>query len=78
MKARLQRNTRGSGSLTFYFSTDEQLQVLYERIVSSQRALLDGAGGNGYSITPIEVAHGLLDESFDLDFDDGNEEDTGH
>src|SRR5262249_33555134 len=71
MKARLQRNTRGAGSLTFYFSTDEQLQVLYERVVGSQRALLEGAGSNGYSITPIEAANGLLEDGFDIDFDDG-------
>ncbi|HEX6796480.1 MAG TPA: ParB/RepB/Spo0J family partition protein [Ktedonobacterales bacterium] len=33
MKARLQRSTKGRGSLTLYFTTDDQLQRLYERIV---------------------------------------------
>jgi ParB family chromosome partitioning protein len=65
MKARLQRNTRGAGSLTLYFTSDEQLQVLYERIIGSQQALLDGANSNGYSITPIAASDVLLDDPFD-------------
>lgn len=44
MKARLSRSTRGKGSLTLYFTNDDQLQRLYERIVGPDGQL---AGGNG-------------------------------
>ena len=37
MKARLQRSTKGKGSLTLYFTNEQQLQVLYQRIVGAER-----------------------------------------
>ncbi|HEU5438572.1 MAG TPA: ParB/RepB/Spo0J family partition protein [Ktedonobacterales bacterium] len=46
MKARLARSTRGKGSLTLYFTNDDQLQRLYERIVGPDGQLA-GANGNG-------------------------------
>jgi ParB family chromosome partitioning protein len=36
MKVRLQRTTRGKGSLTLYFTNEQQLQLLYERIVRAE------------------------------------------
>jgi ParB family chromosome partitioning protein len=71
MKARLQRNNRGAGSLTLYFSNNDQLQVLYERIVGTAQRQLDGEG-NGYSITAIEAPDALLDDTFDIAFDDAD------
>jgi ParB family chromosome partitioning protein len=49
MKVRLQRSTKGKGSLTLYFSNDDQLQTLYERLVGPNgNGLLNGDGnGNG-------------------------------
>ena len=50
MKVRLQRNNKGKGSLTLFFSNEEQLQRLYDRLVA-QGAISDGNGvfsmGNG-------------------------------
>jgi ParB family chromosome partitioning protein len=36
MKARLQRSTKGKGSLTLYFTNEQQLQILYQRLVSTE------------------------------------------
>ncbi|MEO7003125.1 MAG: ParB/RepB/Spo0J family partition protein, partial [Ktedonobacterales bacterium] len=36
MKARLQRTVKGKGSLTLYFTNEQQLNTLYERIVGQQ------------------------------------------
>lgn len=77
MKVRLQRNNRGAGSLTFSFSNSDQLQVLYERIVGTVRSQLDGAG-NGYSITAIEAPDGLLDDTFDISFDDADDHESAN
>ncbi len=68
MKVRLQRTTRGNGSITLYFTTDDQLQRLYELLVSQQPALLEGPGGNGYSITALDGTDDVLDETFDIPF----------
>lgn len=51
MKARLQRSTKGKGSLTLYFTNEDQLQTLYDRLVG---APYPGASQNG-------VGHGALD-----------------
>jgi ParB family chromosome partitioning protein len=51
MKARLQRTTRGKGSLTLYFTNEQQLQVLYERLVSAGAA---GSFGLGDSLSAMD------------------------
>ncbi len=71
MKVRLQRSTRGNGTLTLYFTNDDQLQTLYERLVGAERAHLNG--GNGYHIEAIESPDAVLDDTFDVAFDGGDE-----
>jgi ParB family chromosome partitioning protein len=45
MKARLQRTVKGKGSLTLYFTNEQQLQTLYERLVGAQLASRSGNFG---------------------------------
>jgi ParB family chromosome partitioning protein len=45
MKARLQRTVKGKGSLTLYFTNEQQLQTLYERLVGAQLGLRSGNFG---------------------------------
>ena len=71
MKARLQRSNQGKGSLTLFFNNDEQLQTLYERLVGAERGQLNGGNGNGYSIRAIDGPTSVLDDTFDVAFDDG-------
>jgi ParB family chromosome partitioning protein len=48
MKVKLQRSTRGKGSLTLYFTNDDQLQRLYELLVgASGDGSLDAITSNG-------------------------------
>ncbi|HEX8032708.1 MAG TPA: ParB/RepB/Spo0J family partition protein [Ktedonobacterales bacterium] len=79
MKVRLQRTTRGKGSVTFFFSTDEQLQTLYDRIVGGGQLLLEPPNGNGhgagYSVAG-DGMDGLLDDTFDMPFIDADEPDS--
>jgi hypothetical protein len=54
MKVKLQRSTRGKGSLTLYFTNDDQLQRLYELLVGangdgSLEALTGNGSDNGYA-----------------------------
>jgi ParB family chromosome partitioning protein len=55
LKVRLQRTTRGKGSLTLYFSNEEQLQLLYQWLVANspggQQALPEPA----YAIDAIDL-----------------------
>ncbi len=83
MKARLQRTTKGKGSLTLYFTNEEQLNTLYERLVTPARtvnaavgsgvvgALGPGNGnGNGhYGLDGAETIGGLLEDGYDISFD---------
>lgn len=77
MKARLQRSTKGKGSLTLYFTNEEQLQLLYERLVGAgfggAIAGRNGAGANGdgpaYDFGSLDSIGGLLDDSLPLDGD---------
>ena len=46
MKVRLQRNNKGKGSLTLFFTNEDQLQRLYDRLVA-QAALGNGHAGFG-------------------------------
>ncbi|HEX5570770.1 MAG TPA: ParB/RepB/Spo0J family partition protein [Ktedonobacterales bacterium] len=50
MKARLQRSTKGKGTLTLYFTNEDQLQTLYSRLVGQHypgASALDLNGANG-------------------------------
>ena len=57
MKVRLQRNTKGKGSLTLFFSNEDQLQRLYDRLVA-QAVLANGNDGLGFANSGVQ---GLLD-----------------
>jgi len=48
MKARLSRSTRGKGSLTLFFTNDDQLQRLYERIVGPDGQLAGAHNGGAF------------------------------
>lgn len=79
MKARLQRSTKGKGSLTLYFTNEEQLQMLYERLVGGGHLGGDEAGMNGaalngtngagrsYDFGAFDSIGGLLDDGLPLD-----------
>ena len=82
MKARLQRTTKGKGSLTLFFTNEEQLNTLYERLVTPARTVNAAVGGNGvvgaltagngnghYGVDGAETIGGLLDDNYDISFD---------
>ncbi len=78
MKVRLQRSVKGKGSLTLFFSTDDQLQRLYDWLVQSERTGGpynggNGNGGLGFARESSESLDGLLDDAFDITFDNGGE-----
>lgn len=77
MKVRLQRNTKGQGSVTFFFSNDEQLNTLYERLVRMVNAQIVSGDGNGLPLLTsgdgLESIDGLLDDTFDITFDGADE-----
>jgi ParB family chromosome partitioning protein len=56
MKVRLQRTTKGKGSLTLFFTNEEQLQLLYQWLVQQQRqqSQVDALSGllsaNGFDV----------------------------
>jgi ParB family chromosome partitioning protein len=60
MKARLQRTVKGKGSLTLYFTNEQQLQSLYERLVGAHFA--DRTGAFGVFADP--GAQALLDSPY--------------
>lgn len=71
MKVRLQRTSRGKGQLTLYFTSDEQLQILYSRLVGASRA-----GQNGHDILSMLDGNGSFGGSYDeLTGDDFTEDD---
>jgi ParB family chromosome partitioning protein len=47
MKVRLQRTTKGKGSLTLYFTSEDQLQLLYQWLVAAREAAGGRNGGAG-------------------------------
>jgi ParB family transcriptional regulator, chromosome partitioning protein len=58
MKVRLQRTTKGKGSLTLFFTNEEQLQLLYQWLVQQQRQQgLDAMAGllsaNGFDLSDL-------------------------
>jgi ParB family transcriptional regulator, chromosome partitioning protein len=64
MKARLQRSTRGKGSLTVYFTNEQQLQLLYQRLVAAGEASgFDFSAGGGLSAMDDMIQNG-----FDRDY----------
>jgi ParB family transcriptional regulator, chromosome partitioning protein len=67
MKARLQRSTRGKGSLTLYFTSPQQLELLYQRIV--------GQPGQGIvSFAESEAdANDVINDPWGARFDDEGE-----
>jgi ParB family chromosome partitioning protein len=72
MKARLQRSTRGKGSLTLYFTNEDQLQILYDRLVGQPYpSMSNGAGQNGASHDSFDFGSldsvGLLDDELPID-----------
>ncbi|MGH2516329.1 MAG: ParB/RepB/Spo0J family partition protein [Ktedonobacterales bacterium] len=79
MKVRLQRSTKGSGSATFYFTNDDQLNTLYERLVRTVNARIVGGDGDGNGLPlltggdGLESIDGLLDDTFDMSFDGADE-----
>ena len=75
MKVRLQRNNKGKGSLTLFFSNEEQLQRLYDRLVA-QGAI---SAGNGVFNMGNGGVQGLLESmvSQRLDTGFGGEESGG-
>jgi ParB family chromosome partitioning protein len=60
MKARLQRTTRGKGSLTLYFTNEEQLQILYQRLVAAEEA----GFGTGSGLSAMDH---MIQSGFDRD-----------
>lgn len=70
MKVRLHRNTKGKGSLTLFFGSDQQLETLYERLVRA--AGVEGNGHSRFGLDESATLASVLDNSFDLPFDDGN------
>jgi ParB family chromosome partitioning protein len=73
MKARLQRTTKGKGSLTLYFSNEEQLQTLYDRLVGGPyRRDASSANGNSarsFDSGSLDSLGDLLDDSLPFDSD---------
>ncbi len=60
MKARLQRTVKGKGSLTLYFTNEQQLQTLYERLVGAQLAQRSG----NFGVFEDSGAQALLDSPY--------------
>ena len=67
MKVRLQRNNKGKGSLTLFFTNEDQLQRLYDRLVA-QAAL--GNGHAGFGLADGDVQN-LLDSMVGPSLDNG-------
>jgi ParB family chromosome partitioning protein len=58
MKVRLQRSTKGKGSLTLYFTNQEQLESLYQRLVAAEMAA--GSEDSGlFAVTGLGETVGL-------------------
>jgi ParB family transcriptional regulator, chromosome partitioning protein len=68
MKVRLQRSTKGKGSLTLYFTNDEQLQVLYDRLVAASGLADVDTASNGHSVLDVGSSEpsGGLERAFQL------------
>jgi hypothetical protein len=64
MKARLQRTVKGKGSLTLFFTNEQQLQVLYERLVGASRALGNGHDAYDLAMSGAGALDGLLENPY--------------
>jgi ParB family transcriptional regulator, chromosome partitioning protein len=77
MKVRLQRSTKGNGSVTFFFTNDDQLNTLYERLVRTINAQIVGGDSSGLPLltggSDLDSMDGLLDDTFDITFDGPDE-----
>jgi ParB family transcriptional regulator, chromosome partitioning protein len=72
MKARLQRTVKGKGSLTLFFTNEQQLQMLYERLVGASRALSNGHDAYDLAMNGADALEGLLENPY-ADSSEGNE-----
>ena len=72
MKVRLQRSTKGKGSLTLFFSNEQQLQTLYERLV-----LAASEGLPAGESEPLD-GNSTLEEVYGLNFDLSDEPESGN
>lgn len=63
MKVKLQRSTKGRGSLTLYFTNQEQLETLYQRLVAAEMAAAGADGGlfGGPGAIDLSQLSGLAD-----------------
>ena len=68
MKARLQRTVKGKGSLTLFFTNEQQLQTLYERLVGAARAL-----SNGHDAYHTDTLEGLLGNPYGDSYEGGDQ-----
>lgn len=60
LRVRLQRTTKGKGSLTLYFANEEQLQLLYQWLVAAnQTPGADGAGAFGLGAVDLGALAGM-------------------
>src|SRR5262249_60894132 len=64
MKARLQRTVKGKGSLTLFFTNEQQLQTLYERLVGGSRALGNGHDAYELGMNGAGTLEGLLEDPY--------------
>jgi ParB family chromosome partitioning protein len=69
MKARLQRTVKGKGSLTLYFTNEQQLQTLYERLVGAHFVERTGSFG----VFADHGAQALLDSPYGEYVDEGDD-----
>lgn len=75
LKARLQRSTKGKGSLTLFFSNDDQLQRIYSIIVQKNQA--SGEAGRMDALSgsyDLDNLDSMMEDGFvvTLDDDDGS------
>src|SRR5262249_47586016 len=64
MKARLQRTVKGKGSLTLFFTNEQQLQTLYERLVGGSRSLGNGDDAYELGMSGAGTLEGLLEDPY--------------
>lgn len=77
MKARLQRSTKGKGSLTVYFTNEDQLQTLYDRLVGTPYPGINhnGASNGSFDLGSLDSL-GLLDDEAPFDGSDDPDRDN--
>lgn len=73
MKVRLQRSTKGKGSLTLFFTNEDQLQTLYDRLVGQPypgvtigASAQNGANHDSFDFGSLDSL-GLLDDELPID-----------